>query len=589
MGSFSSNLCPDFGLKKLFFQRRKQWSIQHSAKVIRNVWNVCFPDRKNDMTSKQMTVRGKLTLAFGGLAALVLVVAASSVNALSESEGRFVHFVKGINLRALESTKVRTAVDRRAIAARDIMFVTGPKEVASIQAEAVQADEEVQRSLSTLKKLVLEGADVPEAVRVMVAKIEKIELAYRPVALKIVNLASQGDRENAAISINEECRPLLAALVSATNDYQQLTQDRATQMIADAHDSFVQERNLLIAGSLLALLAALVAGVLITRNLRQALGAEPAELRDIAQRVAEGDLSRASHTGSANNAPADSVLASLNAMQTSLASIVSQVRQGSDNIATGSSQIAMGNADLSQRTEEQASNLQQTAASMEQLSGTVKISAATAGQANQLASSAAAAAVQGGEAVGTVVKTMQEIAASSRQIADIIGVIDGIAFQTNILALNAAVEAARAGEQGRGFAVVASEVRSLAGRSAQAAKEIKQLIDASVGKVDAGTRQVNDAGASMTEIVEQVRRVSQLIGELSSASAEQAIGIGQVGEAVMQLDQVTQQNAALVEESAAAADSLQHQANALADVVRVFKLGDAGHGNSGTPMLRLGQ
>ena len=543
-----------------------------------------FRDKKSNMSSKQMTVRGKLTLAFGGLAALVLVVAAFSVNALSESEGRFVHFVKGINLRALESTKVRTAVDRRAIAARDIMFVTGPKEVASIQAEAVQADEEVQRSLSTLKKLVLEGADVPEAARVMVAKIEKIELAYRPVALKIVNLASQGDRENAAISINEECRPLLAALVSATNDYQQLTQDRATQMIADAHDSFVQERNLLIAGSLLALLTALVAGVLITRNLRQALGAEPAELRDIAQRVAEGDLGRVQR---ADSAPADSVLASLGAMQASLASIVSKVRQGSDNIATGSSQIAIGNADLSQRTEEQASNLQQTAASMEQLASTVKISAATASQANALATSAAAAAAHGGEAVGTVVKTMQEIAASSRQIADIIGVIDGIAFQTNILALNAAVEAARAGEQGRGFAVVASEVRNLAGRSAQAAKEIKQLIDASVGKVDAGTRQVNDAGASMSEIVTQVQRVSQLISELSSASTEQATGIGHVGDAVAQLDQVTQQNAALVEESAAAADSLKHQAAALADVVRVFKLGDAGHSDSAT-VLRLG-
>ena len=545
-----------------------------------------FQDKKGNMSSKQMTVRGKLTLAFGGLAALVLVVAASSVNALSDSEARFVHFVKGINLRALESTKVRTAVDRRAIAARDIMFVTRPEDIASIQAEAVQADEEVQRSLSTLKKLVFEGADVPETARALVTKIEKIESAYRPVALKIVSLASQGDRESAAISINDECRPLLAALVSATNDYQQLTQDRAAEMIAAARNSFVQERNLLIASSLLALLAAIGAGVLISRNLCQALGAEPAELRNIAQRVAEGDLSSIQR---ARSAPADSVLASLAAMQTSLASIVSQVRQGSDNIATGSSQIAMGNADLSQRTEEQASNLQQTAASMEQLSGTVKISAATAGQANQLASSAAAAAAQGGEAVGTVVKTMQEIAASSRQIADIIGVIDGIAFQTNILALNAAVEAARAGEQGRGFAVVASEVRSLAGRSAQAAKEIKQLIDASVGKVDAGTRQVNDAGVSMTEIVDQVHRVSQLIGELSSASAEQAIGIGQVGEAVMQLDQVTQQNAALVEESAAAADSLQHQANALADVVRVFKLGDAGHGNSGTPMLRLGQ
>ena len=520
-----------------------------------------------------MTVRGKLTWAFGALAALVLAVAGFSVKALGESDLRFANFVDGINARALEVAKVRTAVDRRAIAARDIVFAIQQSEMDAIKAEAVRADADVQQSLATLKKLIHESRDVPEAVRDVVAKIDKIETEYRPVALRIVDLASQGDRENASISINEECRPLLAALISATNEYQDLTAKRAAEMLTAADAAFVQQRNGLIASGLLALLAAIAAGVLMARNLLRALGAEPAQLRAIAQRVAEGDLSRISR---ADSAPANSVLASLDAMQASLAHIVSQVRTGSDNIATGSSQIALGNADLSQRTEEQASNLQQTAASMEQLASTVKISAATAGQANQLASSAAAAAVHGGQAVGTVVNTMHEIAASSRHIADIIGVIDGIAFQTNILALNAAVEAARAGEQGRGFAVVASEVRNLAGRSAQAAKEIKQLIDASVGKVDAGTRQVNDAGASMAEIVDQVHRVSQLIGELSSASIEQATGIGHVGEAVTQLDQVTQQNAALVEESAAAADSLQHQARALAEVVRVFKLAGDG-------------
>ena len=529
-----------------------------------------------------MTVRGKLTLAFGGLTALVLVVAGFSVKALGDSEARFVQFVNGINVRALEAAKVRSAVDRRAIAARDIVFAVQPAEVAAIKAEAVRADEDVQHSLTTLKKLVSESTDVPEAVRAVVAKIDKVESAYRPVALRIVDLASLGDRENASISINEECRPLLAALIATTNEYQDLTAKRAAGMITEAEANFIQQRNLLIAGGLLALIAAVIAGVLITRNLLRALGAEPDELRGIAQRVAEGDLSHVSH---ASTAPADSVLASLGAMQASLASIVSRVRLGSDSIATGSSQIAIGNADLSQRTEEQAANLEQTAASMEQLASTVKISAATADQANQLSTKAAAAAVHGGEAVGTVVKTMQDIAASSRQIADIIGVIDGIAFQTNILALNAAVEAARAGEQGRGFAVVASEVRNLAGRSATAAKEIKQLIDASVGTVEAGTRQVNDAGASMAEIVTQVHHVSQLISELSSASTEQAVAIGHVGDAVAQLDQVTQQNAALVEESAAAADSLQHQATALAEVVRVFKLG--GDDDSAS-LLRLG-
>ena len=266
------------------------------------------------------------------------------------------------------------------------------------------------------------------------------------------------------------------------------------------------------------------------------------------------------------------LLLALKAMNDSLVRIVSEVRQGSDHIATGSSQIATGNADLSQRTEEQASNLQQTAASMEQLSGTVRTTADTASKANQLAASASAAAIKGGEVVSTVVNTMQGIDASSKKIADIIGVIDGIAFQTNILALNAAVEAARAGEQGRGFAVVASEVRSLAGRSAEAAKQIKSLIGASVEQVEVGASQVNDAGESMKSIVSEVQRVSQLISEISAASAEQSQGIIQVGHAVTQLDQVTQQNAALVEESAAAADSLKHQAKNLAELVSVFRL-----------------
>jgi len=267
-------------------------------------------------------------------------------------------------------------------------------------------------------------------------------------------------------------------------------------------------------------------------------------------------------------------------MRDSLVKVVSQVRNSSDSISTGSNEIATGNADLSQRTEEQASNLQQTSSSMEQLAGTVRANADTAAQANQLAAQASEAAVKGGEVVGAVVLTMQDIAVSSKKISDIIGVIDGIAFQTNILALNAAVEAARAGEQGRGFAVVASEVRSLAGRSAEAAKEIKSLIGASVEKVEAGTRQVDEAGASMGDIVNRVKRVTQMMAEISVASAEQTSGIGQVSDAVQQLDQVTQQNAALVEESAAAADSLKVQAQHLVQAVALFKLPHDGAPNA---------
>ena len=311
------------------------------------------------------------------------------------------------------------------------------------------------------------------------------------------------------------------------------------------------------------------AAVLITRSITGPIG----RAVQVASTVAAGDLS--SRIVARGKDETAHLLQALATMNDNLARIVGQVRESSESIATGSAQIATGNADLSQRTEEQASNLQQTAASMEQLSGTVKTSAETAGHASGLAADASAAAVRGGEAVGTVVNTMQDIAASSRKIADIIGVIDGIAFQTHILALNAAVEAARAGEQGRGFAVVATEVRSLAGRSAEAAKEIKSLIVASVEKVEAGTHQADQAGTSMADIVSQVQRVSQLISELSNASGEQSTGLHQVGDAVAQLDQVTQQNAALVEESAAAAESLRAQAAHLADAVRVFRLAEA--------------
>jgi methyl-accepting chemotaxis protein len=258
-------------------------------------------------------------------------------------------------------------------------------------------------------------------------------------------------------------------------------------------------------------------------------------------------------------------------MQNSLSRIVGEVRNSTDSIGTASQQIASGNQDLSARTEQAASNLQETAASMEQLTSTVRQSADAARQANQLAASAAEIAVRGGQVVGQVVTTMDEINHSSKKISDIIGVIDGIAFQTNILALNAAVEAARAGEQGRGFAVVAGEVRNLAQRSAEAAKEIKGLIGASVDKVEAGSKLVADAGQTMSEIVGSVQRVSDIIGEITAASGEQSDGIGQVNVAVTQLDQMTQQNAALVEESAAAAESLKDQAQRLAQVIQIFR------------------
>jgi PAS domain S-box-containing protein len=290
----------------------------------------------------------------------------------------------------------------------------------------------------------------------------------------------------------------------------------------------------------------------------------------LAQTVAEGDLTSLIHSDGKDEI--GQLLRAMKGMTESLVVVVSNVRSGSEGVATASSEIAQGNHDLSSRTESQASALEETAASMEELSATVKQNADSARQANQLAMSASTVAMQGGQVVAQVVDTMKGISDSSKKIADIIGVIDGIAFQTNILALNAAVEAARAGEQGRGFAVVASEVRSLAGRSADAAKEIKTLIDASVERVELGTVLVDKAGTTMTDAVASIRRVADLMGEISSASNEQAAGVSQVGEAVQQMDQVTQQNAALVEQMAAAASSLSTQADELVKVVAVFKL-----------------
>jgi methyl-accepting chemotaxis protein len=317
----------------------------------------------------------------------------------------------------------------------------------------------------------------------------------------------------------------------------------------------------------LALIALL--GWNVVRSISRLLGADPAVAAAITRRIADKDLSRPVYL---NGAGEKSLLSVIARMQDELSGTVRRIRDHSRTIAEASQQIASGNLDLSSRTEAQASSLQQTAASMEELTSTVKQNADNARQANQLAVSASEVAVKGGSVVSQVVDTMDSIQASSKKIVDIIGVIDGIAFQTNILALNAAVEAARAGEQGKGFAVVASEVRNLAQRSAGAAKEIKGLIDDSVGKVGAGTDQVAEAGRTMQEIVASVRRVTDIMGEIMAASQEQTSGIEQVNQAISQMDQATQQNAALVEQAAAAAGSLQEQAGSLVQAVSVFRV-----------------
>ncbi len=330
----------------------------------------------------------------------------------------------------------------------------------------------------------------------------------------------------------------------------------------------------------------LMASLLISRGILRQLGGEPDVAADITRRIAAGDLSVDISLKAGDQS---SLLYALVGMRDSLSGIVGQVRSGSEGVATASAEIAQGNHDLSSRTESQASALEETAASMEELSATVRQNADNAAHANQLAMSASDTAVQGGNAVAQVVETMKHINDSSNRIFDIIGVIDGIAFQTNILALNAAVEAARAGDQGRGFAVVASEVRSLAGRSAAAAKEIKGLIGASVERVEQGSVLVNKAGQTMDEVVNAIIRVTDIMGQINGASREQALGVSQVGEAVIQMDQVTQQNAALVEEMASAASSLKAQAQELVSTVAVFKLNsdDANHFDAPPPRANV--
>jgi methyl-accepting chemotaxis protein len=402
--------------------------------------------------------------------------------------------------------------------------------------------------------------------KALLADIAARRSAYIAVRKSYFDALKSADVAGAEKILQDGLLPAAAAYSASQQELLDFQNQLANEAIAAANATV--NRNIVwllgIAG-----VALVLAGVLawrITRSVTQPLSEAVAISRD----VARGDLSQVETSTRADEL--GDLLRALSEMKSSLVNTVTQVRSATDSINTASAEIASGNQDLSARTEQAASNLEETAASMEQLTSTVRNSADAARQANQLAASASEIAVRGGNVVGQVVTTMDEINASSKKISDIIGVIDGIAFQTNILALNAAVEAARAGEQGRGFAVVAGEVRNLAQRSAEAAKEIKSLIGTSVDKVEAGSRLVAEAGQTMSEIVGSVQRVSDIIGEITAASGEQSDGIGQVNVAVNQLDQMTQQNAALVEQSTAAAESLKDQAARLVQVVQVFRL-----------------
>ena len=541
------------------------------------------------------TIKGKLAMAFAGLALMVLAVSGLSITSLLDANARFDSYLSETNARSVLVTKLQEAVDNRAISARNLLLFTNAQDIAQEKDRVADAHARVQASLGQLQRSAAQSTEITETATRLIREMEAVEAQYGPVALSIVELALTGQQAAAIDKLNRECQPLLMRLEKTTSEYARYAESRAEARLLAGKQAFAAQRNILVGVCLLAFIAAGAAGVWIARTLFRSLGSEPALLGAAAQKVAGGDLRLAVDHAVA---PAGSVMHSLVAMQAALAAMVGQVRQASQTISTGSAEIAMANTSLSLRTEEQASSLQQTAASMEELTGAVSNTAHAASKAAELATSASQVASRGADVVARVVQTMSAINAGSQRIADILGTIDAIAFQTNILALNAAVEAARAGEEGRGFAVVASEVRNLAQRSAVAAKEIKVLIDASVTSVASGSRLVQDAGVTMDEIVDTVGHVVAIIGEISASASEQSDGIGQVNVVVSQLDRMTQENAAMVEQTAAAADQLKDQAMQMAALVGTFRIGEerdeaggAGRAvarNSGARKLGLG-
>ncbi len=502
----------------------------------------------------------RLAAGFALVVLLLLVLAGTGLLALREVNDAL-HVVTGdryVKVRVVDA--VQEALNVQARATRNaLIFDDAAKRL--VELDRVVAEQ--GRAKTAIERL--QALASPEE-RDILAGVLKERADYVEASAEFLRQARGAALADARTTLLTRLRPQQLAYGAALDKLSAFEEERMTEAAHGADALVLRSAWALGTGAALATVLALLAAILITRSIVRPLE----QAVSVAETVAAGQLATSLQiTG--RDEPAQ-LLRALDRMATSLRGIVADVRAASDSIATGSAQIATGNADLSQRTEEQAANLQQTAASMEQLTSAVKHNADTAQAAEALAQQASGAAQGGGRVVDEVVATMQGIASSARRVGEIISVIDGIAFQTNILALNAAVEAARAGEQGRGFAVVAGEVRSLAQRSAQAAREIKVLVGDSMAQVEAGNALVGQAGHAMGEIVGQVQRVTQLIGEISTASGEQRRGIEQIGGAVGQLDQVTQQNAALVEESAAAAESLKQQAGRLTERVGAFQI-----------------
>jgi methyl-accepting chemotaxis protein len=513
-----------------------------------------------------MKLSHKLGVAFTALVVLTVMVGAFAMTRLARLNANTEDIATSWLPSVQSIADIRGTLNQFRRAEADHVMALELKECDEIEKRLAGLKQALGKQFELYQPLISSSRE-----RVLFDALRTVAERYFAVHARLIPLSRGGAQmaDAAKDLYRGESRATFGAVTDALAELVQLNADGAKKAAAEAASTYLNATQVMIGLIALAATLASALGWLIVRDVRGTLGGDPAEAAAVARRVAEGDLSVDIALAAGDQR---SLLSTLRQMQASLSRIVAEVRGNATGVAAASTQIAQGNSDLSSRTEEQASALQQTAASMEQLSSTVRQNADNARHADQLARSASSVAADGSVVVGEVVATMKEIGDASRRIGDIIGVIDGISLQTNILALNAAVEAARAGEQGRGFAVVAGEVRTLAQRSAEAAKEIKSLITANAERVDRGAGQVTQAGQKMNELVEAVSRVSGLMGEISAASQEQSAGVGQIETAVTQMDQATQQNAALVEESAAAAESLKAQAGHLVDTVAVFRL-----------------